>query len=199
MLLGFTTCPRILLLILSVIVLVSVVLKMLGADLWANYLSNINFLMIGCVATLYWNRLKPICRGLSVRSWLTVVALLIACVGLLPNSIGMYAKTLLYPPLIGLLVLGTPIHNKNFKAFSQSPLLAYLGKISYTVYLWQKLATAPYPTLSAWYTVLFVLCTWMFAIFLHEYFERPLINLGSRWSDVIKQRGILRVSAGFTK
>ena len=195
--LGFTSKPRILLMGLSMTVILSVGLSILGVDSWANYLSNINFLMTGCAGALYWDRLSPICRSLSVKSWLMVLVSLIACVGLLPNSIDIYLKTLFYPSMIGLVVLGTPNQNTKFKAFFQNSLLAYLGKISYSVYLWQQLATAPYPILSPWYTVLFVLCTWIFAICSYEYFERPLINIASRWSDVIKQR--VGVSPGFTK
>jgi peptidoglycan/LPS O-acetylase OafA/YrhL len=87
-----------------------------------------------------------------------------------------------------LLVLGTPLAQPRVRAFFQNPLVSYLGKISYTVYLWQQLATAHYPALSPWWTVLFVVGVWLFAHGSYRYFERPLIGIAARWSDSIKRR-----------
>jgi peptidoglycan/LPS O-acetylase OafA/YrhL len=184
---------------ISVMVLASIGLKVLGADKVASYFVNMNFLLSGCAAAYYWKYLSPICLRLSVRSWFAVVALLIVCVGLLPDAMNIYLKALLYPPLILLLCLGTPVWEPKLRAFFQEPLLAYLGKISYSVYLWQQLATAPWQTLSPWWTVLFVLCVWVFAHFSYKYFEYPLIRMASRWSDAIKQRELVCRTDGFAK
>lgn len=199
MLFGLTARPKILLVMLSLMMLASVGLRALGADWWAGYLSHMIFMLTGCAAALYWHRLGQICSGLSVRSWLTALTVLTLCVGLLPFQLEAYVKTVLYPPLIGLLVLGTPVSNLKVRGFFQHPLLAYLGKISYTVYLWQQLATAQYPTLSPWWTVLFILAVWLFAHFSYQYFERPLIVLATRWSDAIKQRALAGRVTGFAK
>lgn len=197
--LGLTVRPKILLVLLSLMMLESLGLRALGSDWSAGYLSHMIFMLTGCAAALYWHRLGQICRGLSVRSWLTALTVLIACVGLLPFPMAEYVKTVLYPPLIGLLVLGTPVSHPKVRAFFQNPLLAYLGKISYTVYLWQQLATGQYPTLSPWWTVVFILCVWLFAHFSYQYFERPLIGVGTRWSEAIKRRAFFGRSAGFAK
>ena len=199
MVLGLTVRPKLLLVMLSLMVSASLGLRAVGSDWWAGYLSHMIFMLTGCAAALYWHRLGLICRGLSVRGWLTALTLLAACVGLLPFPIEAYVKTVLYPPLIGLVVLGTPISHPKVRAFFQNPLLAYLGKISYTAYLWQQLATAQYPTISPWWTVLFILAVWLFAHYSYQYFESPLIGIATRWSDDIKQRASFGRVTGFVK
>ena len=197
--LGFTVRPRILLVMLSFMILASIGLRALGSDWWAGYLSYMIFMLTGCAAALYWHRLDLMCRSLSVRNWLMASIFLILCVGLLPSPMVAYVKTVLYPPLIGLLVLGTPVSHPRVRTFFHNPLIAYLGKISYTVYLWQQLATAPYPNFSLWWTVTSILAVWLFAHFSYQYFERPLIGLATRWSNAIKQRALAGRATGFAQ
>lgn len=195
--LGFTVRPKILLVMLSFMMLLSIGLRVLGSDWWAGYLSYMIFMLTGCAAALYWQRLGLMCRSLSVRNWLMASILLVLCVGLLPSPMVAYVKTVLYPPLIGLLVLGTPVSHPRVRAFFHNPLIAYLGKISYTVYLWQQLATASWPMLAPWWTVVFILATWLFAHYSYKYFERPLMRVAARWSDAIKQRALAERGTGF--
>jgi peptidoglycan/LPS O-acetylase OafA/YrhL len=56
----FTERPQILLAMISVIVLASIGLKVLGLDRMAVYLVNMNFLLSGCATAFYWERLSPI-------------------------------------------------------------------------------------------------------------------------------------------
>ena len=180
--------PRFLIVMILLMVLTSLGLRCAGAVWSAGYLSQMIFMLAGCAAALYWGHLRPWCSRVSFAHWLAALTLLVLCVGLLPAPLEAYVKTVLYPPLIGLVVLGTPVVQPGVRAFFQNPLVSYLGKISYTVYLWQQLATAPYPALSAWWTVLFVLGVWLFAHGSYRYFERPLIGVAARWSDSIKRR-----------
>jgi peptidoglycan/LPS O-acetylase OafA/YrhL len=192
--LGLVARPKILPMLILLMVLASLGLRSIGADWSAGYISHMIFMLTGCAAALYWGQLSPWCSGLSTRRWLTALVLLILCVGLLPYPLEAYVKTALYPPLIGLLVLGTPVAQPRVRAFFQNPLVSYLGKISYTVYLWQQLATAPYPTLSPWWTIVFVVWVWLFAHFSYQYLERPMIGVARRWSAAIKQRDFAKRS-----
>jgi peptidoglycan/LPS O-acetylase OafA/YrhL len=186
--LGLAARPIVLLIIILQMVLTALGLRFAGADWSAGYLHYMIFMLTGCVGALYWGWLSPWCRRLSSRYWWGALTLLVLCVGLLPNPLEAYVKTVLYPPLIGFLVLGTPVARPRLREFFQNPLISNLGKISYTVYLWQQLATAQYPALSPWWTVLFVLGVWLFAHGSYRYFERPLIGVAARWSDSIKRR-----------
>jgi peptidoglycan/LPS O-acetylase OafA/YrhL len=120
--LGLGPRPRMLLLILGVMVLLSLGCRGLGMDWLAGYLSHMAFLLTGCAAALYWDRLAPLCRSLSFNRWIAALAVLVACVGLLPYPLEAYVQTMLYPPLIGLLVLGTPLAQPRVRAFFQNPL-----------------------------------------------------------------------------
>ena len=186
--LGLVARPRILLVMILLMVLTSLGLRFAGADWSAGYLSHMIFMLTGCAAALYWGRLSPWCSRLSSGYWWAALTVLVLCVGLLPRSFEAYVKTVFYPPVIGLLVLGTPVAQPGVRAFFQNPLVSYLGKISYTVYLWQQLATAHYPALSPWWTVLFVVGVWLFAHGSYRYFECPLIGIAAGWSDSIKRR-----------
>jgi len=116
-------------------------------------------------------------------------------VGLLPFPLDGYVTTVIYPPLIALLVLGTPLSHPKVNSFFQNQRIAYLGKISYTVYLWQQLALANYPTLSPWWTVFFVVCVWVFAHYSYQYFERPIMGVAAKWSETIKRSKLVTQSA----
>jgi len=195
--LGLGPRPRVLLLILGVMVLLSLGCRGLGMDWLAGYLRHMAFVLTGCGAALYWDRLAPLCRSLSFSRWIAALAVLVACVGLLPYPLEAYVQTMLYPPLIGLLVLGTPLAQPRVRAFFQNPWVSYLGKISYTVYLWQQLAMSNFSELSPWWTVLFLVGVWLFAHGSYRYFERPLIGVAAKWSDSIKRRAAaLRVVGG---
>ena len=184
---SLTSHARILLLLLAVMVLASLGLRAAGQDWASGYLSNMIFLLTGCAAALYQKTLLPFCRTLSFINWLALLTLLILFVGLLPFPLVGYVTTVIYPPLIALLVLGTPHSHPKVNSFFQNQRIAYLGKISYTVYLWQQLALANYPTLSPWWTVFFVVCVWVFAHYSYQYFERPIIGVAAKCSEKIKQ------------
>lgn len=186
--LGLVGRPRILLVMILLMVLTSLGLRFAGADWSAGYLSHMIFMLTGCVAALYWGRLSPWCSRWSSGYWWAALTVLVLCVGLLPRPLIAYVQTVLYPPLIGLLVLGTPVAQPKVRVLFQSALISYLGKISYTVYLWQQLATAPYPALSPWWTLLFLLGVWLFAHASYRYLERPMIGVAASWSDSIKRR-----------
>jgi len=196
---GLIVRPKILLVMQLLMVLAFIGLRTVGLYGLAEYLNYMILMLTGCAAALYWHRLSGVCRGLSVSSWLTALIVLIACVGWLPSPMELYIRMVLYPPLIGLLVLGTPVSHPRVRAFFQNPLAAYLGKISYTVYLWQQLATGQYPTLSLWWTLIFIVGVWLFAHFSYQYFERPLIGLATRWSNAIKQRALAGRATGFAQ
>ena len=199
MVFGLMVRPKILLMMLSLMTLASLGLCALGSAWLSGYLSWMTFILSGCAAALYWHRLVHTCRGLSVRGWLTALTLLIACIVLLPVAFEQYVRTIIYPPLIGLLILGTPVSHLKVRAFFENSKLAYLGKISFSTYLWQQLATGYHPNLSPWWTVLFVLCVWPLAHLSYQYFERPLIGIAAGWSKAIKQQELFGRSSEFAK
>jgi hypothetical protein len=95
-------------------------LSLAGADCSAGYLSHMIFMLTECIAALYWSQLGLWCSRMSSGQWLAALTSLVLSVGTHPSSLEPYLKTVLYPPLIGLLMLGTPEAQARVRAFFQN-------------------------------------------------------------------------------
>ena len=98
------------------------------------------------------------------------------------------------PFLICVVVLGTPVRIKGVKKIFENERFSYLGRMSYSVYLGQQLATAWYPSLPSRSTIFFLLAVRVFAHYSYKYFEGPLIRLGMRYTNGIKSRTLLPIT-----
>jgi peptidoglycan/LPS O-acetylase OafA/YrhL len=96
--------------------------------------------------------------------------------------------SVILPPCICFLLLTTPVASNHIGRFFTSPKIAYLGKTTYTVYLWQELATSNYPSASMWWTPIFIVAAWAIGHFSYQYFETPIAQTAARWSDRIKRK-----------
>lgn len=186
--LGLMARPRTALLLLVIAILGSIGCRAFGIEAGADYLRYVSLLLTGCAAALYESRWRAPLQRLTAGPWLAT-GLLLGAIAMLPAPLDGYLKTILYPPGIALLVLGTPLSQRAVRAFFHHPFAGYLGTISYTVYLWQQLANALWPALAAWWTVAFILAAWLLAHASWQLLERPLIRVGARWSDELRQKG----------
>jgi peptidoglycan/LPS O-acetylase OafA/YrhL len=118
----------------------------------------------------------------ALRLWpIIVIALLIPITyDLIPRTTGVLIAWLM--PLI---ILGTMLHPQSlFSRLLENPILRYIGRISYSLYLWQQLFlishfganTARLGILQS--SPLNWLLTFACAIFSYYLIERPLIRLG---------------------
>jgi peptidoglycan/LPS O-acetylase OafA/YrhL len=82
------------------------------------------------------------------------------------------------------MVLGTPTDTRWIRKFFWNPTIAHLGKISFTIYLWQQLATANYPDVSPLFTLVALAVVFMLAACSYRFFELPLMRLGSSYARV---------------
>lgn len=62
------------------------------------------------------------------------------------------------------------------------PPLVVIGRMSYSLYLWQQLATGPYSGAGYGFYVLALAACFLWCWLLFRYFEQPLIRLGARLS-----------------
>ena len=168
---------------------VSVIARISNYIFVADYLSYLSFLGVGCVAALYELYFSKMAQRMSSLVWCLLIIVLCALVweGGRVHSLFLYG-TFLCPVLIALIVLGAPVNNMLVGSFFLNPFIGYLGRISYTAYLWQQLATAPWPNLSPWWNIVFVASVWVVAHISWQFLERPLLALGQRYSDAIKHR-----------
>ena len=100
--------------------------------------------------------------------------------------------TLAIPPMVMASLLLGPAATR----WIRNPALLHIGKISYSIYLWQQLATYTgyhNDTLAA--EIIRILVLLPFAALLYKYFEQPLVRLGRRHSDRLlagKGRSLVR-------
>ena len=76
-------------------------------------------------------------------------------------------------------VLSSGVDGNYFGALFRFRLVSYIGRISYSIYLWQELLTGNLLSASAWWVQLTLFVVLLGAGWVsYEWVERPLINLG---------------------
>jgi peptidoglycan/LPS O-acetylase OafA/YrhL len=154
---------------------------------WADYCTYFLFLLTGCYTALLPENWMQRLRNLPFLVWLLAVVLLVSGMCLLSNNQDMFLKILVYPVLIQVIVFGTPTQLSLFKSVFKNASLSYLGRISYSVYLWQELAMAYYKNMPWWINLVYLVLVFGFAVLSFRYFEMPCQRLGTRLSNRLKE------------
>ena len=153
---------------------------------WSEYAGYFLFLLMGCFTAFLPAATMQKLRTLPYGTWFLAVFFLIGLLLFLPNNHDAYFKILLYPILIQIVVFGTPTHFPNIKAIFENNILCYLGRISYSVYLWQELALSYYQNMPWWVNVAYLLLVFVFSVFSFHFFEIPCQKLGTQLSNQLK-------------
>ncbi len=169
------------------LVIASVLLDRAGHLFISEYLMYFIFLLTGCCSALLPENIINRIRQMHVAAWLIVVALLLICLGYVPAEIEKQVKAVCYPVLILLMVLGTPTQVKAIAVVFKNRELCYLGRISYTVYLWQELVTGNYV---GWLTFVYIAAVFAFAMISYRYIELPFQRTATLMSDGLKARTV---------
>ncbi|MDP1773410.1 MAG: acyltransferase [Methylobacter sp.] len=165
----------------------SVLLSRAGHLFFGEYLMYFIFLLTGCCCALLPENIISRIRQMHIAVWLIVIALLLVGIGYLPDGIEKQVKVVCYPVLILLMVLGTPTQVKSIAAVFKNRGLCYLGRISYTVYLWQELVTGNYV---GWLTFVYIAAVFAFAMISYRYIELPLQRTATLMSDDLKAAAV---------
>lgn len=154
----------------------------------AEYASTFVYMLMGCVAALYWQEWQAVLKRMPVAVWtaLLVATPLLSGLIVLPHWLRYLVAVVLTPPAICAVVFGTPVSVPAIGKFFLNPVIAHLGKISFTVYLWQQLATAPYAESPLYFAFAALAGVFLVASLSYRYFEQPLIKLGNRYSQAAK-------------
>lgn len=156
---------------IAVMIVCSIGMEWFGYTFPGEYLRYFIFLFTGCCCALLPKGVMQDLRRLPGFIWLMVIASLLICVNYLPVGLEKLFKTFLYPLLIAFMVLGTPIHVRPISWFFKPRVFCYLGRISYTVYLWQELVTGSY---LGWMSLIYLALVFVLAMFSYHYIELPL-------------------------
>ncbi|MFI3187327.1 MAG: acyltransferase [Methylococcaceae bacterium] len=161
----------------------SALLSQAGHPFVGEYLMYFIFLLTGCCCALLSDDIMSRIRQMPITAWLGCVVLLFICIAYLPVGIEKTVKVICYPVLILLMVLGTPTQLKAIAIIFKNRQLVYLGKISYTVYLWQELVTGNYV---GWLTFVYIAGVFVFAMISYRYVELPLQRKATLMSNDLK-------------
>jgi peptidoglycan/LPS O-acetylase OafA/YrhL len=165
------------------LIIASVLANRTGLSFIGEYLMYFIFLLTGCCCALLPENIISRIRRMHITVWLTVIALLLICINYLPVGLEKQVKAICYPLLILLMVLGTPTHIRSIALVFKNKQLCYLGRISYTVYLWQELVTGNYV---GWLTYVYIVAVFAFAMISYRYIELPLQRTATSMSNDLK-------------
>jgi peptidoglycan/LPS O-acetylase OafA/YrhL len=174
--------------IMGLLMINALVLQHYGYSFAADYCTYFLFLLAGCHTALMPIHQRQRLYELPLLVWILSVILLVGLICVLPNDKNDLLKILCYPFLIQLIVFGTPTHCRGIRYFFHNHTLSYLGRISYSLYLWQQLATAYYADTFWWQTLVYLGLVFGFSILSFRYFEMPCQRLGTRFSAQLKMR-----------
>lgn len=170
----------------GVLIVSALLLVYLKQIFWVNACVYFLFLLTGCCTALLPEKIMQKLRSLSFLTWFSATVLLVVLISFLPSGSDKVFKILLYPILVQMIVFGTPTHFVQIKNVFENKKMSYLGRISYSVYLWQELATAYYENTEWWQTLVYLLLVFIFSALSFHFFEMPLQRLGSQFSDKLK-------------
>jgi len=149
-----------------------------------------NFMLTGCVFAAYWSSIGPLMKRAHPLVW-GIIALLTFSMGcLLPvsDSFRPVLSIAIMPIAICIMVLGTPVVIRSISKIFLNKSLCHLGKISFSLYLWQQLATGNYNSASPLFALFGLAGVLVFSLLSYKYFELPLIKLGAQLSESFRSK-----------
>jgi peptidoglycan/LPS O-acetylase OafA/YrhL len=160
--------------------------------------STFTFMLTGCIAAMYWEEIAPVLARLSVAAWLMLsfTAFMMGSIVIWPSATGAVLNAVFLPALVCVMVLATPVKSRRIADFFLNSTVVYLGKISFTIYLWQQLATSAATIKSPWINFIALGGTVVIGILSYRYLERPLMRAGSAFSKRVVENASTR-STGF--
>jgi peptidoglycan/LPS O-acetylase OafA/YrhL len=170
-----------LLVLAAALVAAAVSARLLSHPDLAYYLSIFSYMIWGCVYAFFEDVLAPVLRRMPVAVWLAGGAALLGVNFVaLPASFMEFVYPAVAPLVICAVVFGTPLRFPSVRKIFIDPRLAYLGQISYTVYLWQQAATNDHGFASPLVAVLLMGAVFGLAHLSYKYFEIPLVQIGRK-------------------
>jgi len=156
-----------------------------GQNGLAQYVSTLNFMLSGCVFAAYWHSIEPFAKRQSPFLWAFIAAATfgVGCFFPISDLVRQVLTATIMPLAICVTVFGTPVAVPAIGKIFHSKWIGHLGKISFSVYLWQQLATANYGHTSIAFVYCMLVAVFAFALVSYHYFELPLVQTGARVAE----------------
>ncbi|MGA7713416.1 MAG: acyltransferase [Rhizomicrobium sp.] len=157
----------------------------------AHYFSDFLCIAAGVACAEYESEIRNICRILP--KWTPDVcffALLLVVTVLGPDLWSTLARYFLIPPLIALSLMSTVFHNSLTNRLLSSSVFTAIGRSTYTLYLWQEVATAPYGSAGYFFYSFSVAGCVGLSCLSFFFVERRLIGIGARISNSVRNKTV---------
>jgi peptidoglycan/LPS O-acetylase OafA/YrhL len=112
------------------------------------------------------------------------------------SALANVARILILDPLVVFVLMATTFKPSPLRAVLASWPLRTFGVVSYSFYLWQQLATAPWPGATVWFYAASILLCGAFSFASYRWFESPLIAVGGRLARRLSRKGVTAPLAG---
>lgn len=166
----------------AVLILVASSALTVGQYGLAKYFSTLNFMLWGCVFAAFWHNIEPFAKRQQRFLWafIAIGTFGIGCFFPLSDLVRQVLTATIMPFAICIMVFWTPVTVPFIGKIFLSKWIGHMGKISFTVYLWQQLATANYGDSSVAFVYYMLTAVLAFALVSYHYFELPLVQAGAR-------------------
>jgi len=173
-----------LLVLVLVLSAAAILMRLLSLPDSAYYLSIFAYMLWGCLYAFFEDVLQPVLRRMPIMCWLGIGATLLATNFVaLPANVVNFVYPAIAPLAICALVFGTPLRHPLVRRIFFDWRLVYLGQVSYTVYLWQQVATNDYGFDSPLVAVMLMVFVFGLAHLSYKFFEMPLVRIGRALSS----------------
>ena len=112
-----------------------------------------------------------------------------------PSQTGTILRAIIGTPLLVVAICGSPLWSSPATRILENSKIASIGRISYGIYLWQQLFTAPYPGAGWLFYGCGILLTLLISYGSYRILEQPLMRIGSRISNNLRQAGLANRTA----
>lgn len=154
------------------------VLFAIGAESAGTFLADFTFIAAGVAWALNEDKMKALVSRMPDWSFFATAAAIVFIALFLRTRYSFSGEILLLPPLIAFGLAKTLHGVPVVSSFLGSSPMSNFGRTSYSLYLWQQLASFPFAGAGlAFYAATVAACT-VFTSILYRYVEQPLIKRG---------------------
>ena len=148
----------------------------------ASVLSQFTTIALGVACALHEDRVRRIMTATPGWTILPALTAIFVLRGLHPTATTDAVQILLVSPLVMYVLLATTFRASVLSSLLASRPLQVLGMASYSVYLWQQLATYPFRGAGVGFYAASLSACVLVALASYRWIEKPLIRLGARLS-----------------
>jgi peptidoglycan/LPS O-acetylase OafA/YrhL len=158
----------------------------------ADILSEFMTIGLGVACALNEDRVRRIVTSLPGWTVLPALAATFLLRGLEPQGTRTIIEVLLVPPLVMYVLLGSTFRHTILSGLLACRPIQALGAASYSLYLWQQLATYPFPGVGPWFYAASLSACVLVAFASRSWLEKPAIRFGAELSRRLRQRRVSR-------